>query len=322
MKDLAVISLNYNGSDDTIECLKSLSESKTNCSYHVFVLDNDSAAAEKQALVSSLSTNKEYTILSLEDFSKLNDYSGNYLVLSSENLGFAKGNNKIIEKIYREYRYVLLLNNDTVVTQDFIQKMIDYMDHNPVVGFSSCKINYYYDPEDMWNCGGVLRPWGLRKYFTEKDLKGPENTIRAGFISGCALFIRSSVIEKHGLLTDQFFFGEEDFNFCWRMKKAHVVGMCLKDTLVYHKVSKSSEKKGGIVGKKAAYYVLRIVDMKQFYPHVVWVMWKDLLVLALGMKWRRDGIGKENVKRMKQTVLEYSKRDAIRKEDLFCIWEM
>ena len=55
--------------------------------------------------------------------------------------------------------------------------------------------------------------------------------IDAEFITGCALFIRSSVIEKYGTLSDDFFHGEEDFNFCWRMKKNHIKGKCINQTL-------------------------------------------------------------------------------------------
>lgn len=71
--------------------------------------------------------------------------------------------------------------------------------------------------------------------------------ITAEFITGCALFIRSTIIKKYGGLTDDFFHGEEDFNFCWRMKKNHIKGKCLNKVLVYHKVILQVSEKNSIV---------------------------------------------------------------------------
>ena len=66
------------------------------------------------------------------------------MILSSDNLGFAGGNNKVIQSIYKEYSYVLLLNNDTVVQPDFIERMLDLMNEDREIGFASCRINNYY----------------------------------------------------------------------------------------------------------------------------------------------------------------------------------
>ena len=61
---------------------------------------------------------------------KKEKYKNNLLILSSDNLGFAGGNNKVIQSIYKEYSYVLLLNNDTVVQPDFIERMLDLMNED------------------------------------------------------------------------------------------------------------------------------------------------------------------------------------------------
>lgn len=322
MRDLAIVTLNYNGTEDTLECLESLSRCNTEYTYDVYVLDNDSSINEKELLCNWALVQKDFCITSIEKFRSEDELSGNYLITSHENYGFAKGNNIVVEKIYALYRYVLLLNNDTVVTHDFIQKMIKFMDSDEEVGFASCRINTFYEKDVMWNCGGKLRPWGLRKYFSQKEIESKGEIIEAEFITGCALFVRPSIIEKYGLFTDQFFFGEEDFNYCWRMKKLHIKGKCLTEPLVFHKVSKSSQKVGEKVGKLAGYYVVRTVDMRQFYPYPIWVIWKRVIVFLIGVKWRLSGYPRKTVKKMKKIIHNYSKNKCISKKDMFDVWNM
>lgn len=322
MRDLAIITLNYNGSEDTIECLESLSKCSGQYTYNVFVLDNASNADEKDKLCDWIQNQEGYRTISVEEFKKQEKISDNCLIISDENLGFAKGNNVVIEKIYSMYRYVLLLNNDTVVTHDFIQKMVDFLDSDEETGFASCRINYYYENETMWNCGGCLKPWGVRRYYTQSEIESAGDLIDTEFITGCALFIRSSIVFKYGMLTNQFFFGEEDFNFCWRMKRAGIKGKCLTSPLVLHKVSKSSDKVGEKAGKLAGYYVVRTVDMRQFYPFPLWIIWKRIIVFLMGLKWRRMGFSAKTVKKMKKAIHYYSKNECITKADIFDVWSI
>lgn len=221
LKSLAIILLNYNGSSDTIECIESLDNTITNFDYDIYIIDNASRKEETDILKRYISSREDFSIYS-DDIFERNKVKGNLLILSNDNAGFAGGNNKVIRTIYEDYAYILLLNNDTVVQPDFIEKMICLLNEDLTIGYASCRINNYYDHTLLWNCGGKLRPWGLRKYYSEKELKKMPDIIDAEFITGCALFIRSSVIKKYGTLSDDFFHGEEDFNFCWRMKKNHV----------------------------------------------------------------------------------------------------
>ena len=146
--------------------------------------------------------------------------------------------------------------------------------------------------------------------------------INAEFITGCALFIRSSIIEKYGALSNDFFHGEEDFNFCWRMKKKHIQGKCINETLVYHKVSATSQKTGGQSGKMASYYAYRIVDMKQFYPKLVWFIWKDVLTMILKIRWKRAGYSQNEIRQMLDIIRRTSKLKSINREDTLRIWNL
>lgn len=321
LKSLAIILLNYNGSSDTIECIESLDNTITNFDYDIYIIDNASRKEETDILKKYISSREDFSIYS-DDIFERNKVKGNLLILSNDNAGFAGGNNKVIRTIYEDYAYILLLNNDTVVQPDFIEKMICLLNEDLTIGYASCRIDNYYDHTLLWNCGGKLRPWGLRKYYSEKELKKMPDIIDAEFITGCALFIRSSVIKKYGTLSDDFFHGEEDFNFCWRMKKNHVKGKCINKTLVYHKVSATSNKNGIQPGKMAGYYAYRIVDMKQFYSVFIWNIWKFSLIQILKIRWIKGGYTRTEIKKMMDIIRRTSKLNAISREDTLKIWDL
>jgi GT2 family glycosyltransferase len=321
LKDVAIILLNYNGSEDTIECIKSLDSMNTEYGYDVYIIDNDSRKEEAEVLIEYIKRREDFSIC-LEDVPNKGETKGNVLILSNDNVGFAGGNNRIIRAIYKRYEYILLLNNDTVVKTDFLKKMLDLMNEDKEIGFASCKINNYYNRELLWNCGGVLRPWGLRKYYSDAELSRKPEVINAEFITGCALFIRSSIIEKYGALSDDFFHGEEDFNFCWRMKKYHVKGRCINRVLVYHKVNATSNKIGLLPGKVVGYFACRIVDMKQFYSKPLWNVWKLGLTWILKLRWIREGYSKDEIKKMLDILSRVSKQDSIDRDDTLKIWKL
>ena len=321
MKELAIILLNYNGTNDTIECIKSLDDSVTDYNYDIYILDNASQKEEIKTLEKYIISRSDFCVYTENEF--FNDLKiENSLILSNENAGFAGGNNKIIRTVYKNYEYVLLLNNDTVVHPEFLKKMLNLMNEDKEIGYASCRINNFYDKDLLWNCGGTLKFWGLRKYYTNEELKSKDDVIDAEFITGCALFIRSSIIEKYGALSDDFFHGEEDFNFCWRMKKNHIKGKCLNQTLVYHKVSATSDKNGTQPGKMAGYYANRFVDMKQFYSEPVWKIWKCMLTQILRFRWIRAGYSMEDRKKMLDILNRVSKLNSINREDTLKIWNL
>lgn len=321
MKDLAIVLLNYNGSKDTIECIRSLDMCKTKYKYDVYIMDNGSIKDELKTLEEYLSNRIDFKVCTYDEFNE-KKLRGNILILSEENAGFARGNNRVILAAYKEYSYVLLLNNDTVVRSDFIEKMLDLMNDNHEIGFASCRIDNYYQPGLLWNCGGVLKLWGVRKYYSEHELEQMPEIISAEFITGCALFIRSTVIDEYGVLSDRFFHGEEDFNFCWKMKKNHVKGKCINEALVYHKVSATSKKGGVQPGKMAGYYAYRIVDMKQFYTWIVWYMWKTALIQVLKIRWKRTGYLKEDIRKMVDILKRTSQKESLNREDTLKIWDL
>ena len=256
-------------------------------------------------LVEYFENRNDYQLVSYQNSLVLSSTS-NYLIRSEDNFGFAKGNNNIVRLVMDKFKYVVLLNNDTIVDERFVETMLNFLVSNPSVKYASCRINNYYDRNLLWNCGGKVLWWWNKHYFTEKELEKKGKIIKTSFISGCALFLDTNMLREQGLLSEDFFHGEEDMNFCWRMKSSKILGSCLNKTLVYHKISVSSKKGGEKNGKVAGYYVNRIIDMHKFFPTYIWEIWRRLLVLYVMIDCRRKKMSLSNIKKIVSLINKYS----------------
>src|SRR3989338_5442408 len=126
---VSVIILNWNGLDDTIECLESLKKI-TYPNYEVILVDNASSG---------------------DDVAQLRKKFGKYIkiIQNDKNYGFAEGNNIAIRKVMKENKskYVLLLNNDTVVDAKFLDELVKTGESDPKVGIVGPIIYNYYTKE-------------------------------------------------------------------------------------------------------------------------------------------------------------------------------
>lgn len=263
----AIIILNWNGADDTLACLESLAAADGD--FVVYVVDNGSADDSVSRIQSWIGEHKEVDVR---------------LVPLDRNYGFAKGNNKGLEvaKQMSPDSY-LLLNNDTEVLPDFIVRLQEFSARHPRYRVLTPKINYYYDKQKIWNCGGRLF-FGFRKYFyagcPDSAVKEREH-IDISFVTGCALFFYPELLDEHGhLFTERFFFGEEDFEFSMRMQRDNVRVACVLDSLIYHKVGASGNKMHR-PGKLYLHYLNRFIDMRLHFGTVGYFVWKLLNVPLL-----------------------------------------
>lgn len=287
-KALAVIILNWNGSEDTCACLQTLlPEMKTAA---VFVADNHSEEADFTALsafISSLSVRSR--ILSEAEFFGMDGFDEDlFLIRNSENYGFAAGNNRVMNRLLPFFENILFLNNDTEIPDGALAQMLSYLSAHPKIGFLSCNIHYHFDPSKLWNAGGMLTFYGDRRYHSEEKIASlaadGKEAVRCTFLTGCALMIRSEVLEKQGGFTEDFFFGEEDFNLCMRYRRAKIRGVSLLQTVITHKVGSSAKRASGSLGRTALHYLNRVVDMKKFYPRFYWKIWRRVYLWLVALK--------------------------------------
>ena len=167
---VSIILLNWNGWEDTVECLESLYQiSYTN--YNIILVDNnsedDSLHRIKEYLMGDMpirsefyeydTSNKPIQLVCKGETPRNGDESL-ILIKNTENLGFAGGNNVGIEYSMQELKpdYVLLLNNDTVVDKYFLNELVKTGESNPEIGFVGAKTLFYDKETTIQEAGGGM----------------------------------------------------------------------------------------------------------------------------------------------------------------------
>lgn len=246
---VSIIILNHNGFKDTEPCLISLNKLAYK-NFDVYLVENGSSDDGLIKIKKFLKENK--LRYSLE------------LIESSRNLGFAGGNNLGIKKAMKKTpNYVLLLNNDIDIESDFLDKLIqagetNYKElptyrqkiiKNPRVGILGPKIMYYSEPQKIWFGGGKFS-WffgGQHLSFNEED-KDADHRISppviVDWITGCCLLIKSEIIKKFGLLSEEYFLYYEDTDFNLRIRNKGFQCLYVPEAKIYHKVSSFTKTLG------------------------------------------------------------------------------
>lgn len=194
---VAIVILNWNNYDDTAECLSSL-ESVEYPNTSVVVVDNGS---------------EDDSINRLRE-----EYPWASYILSETNRGFAGGNNVgIRHALETGTDYVLLLNNDTVVSEDFLEPLVSVAEADDTVGIVGGVIEEY-NSDAIWYAGATFYPLIARaRHLRTVERDVPYST---GYITGACMLISRGVIEEIGMLNEEYFFGLEDVEYS-RLAVAH-----------------------------------------------------------------------------------------------------
>jgi len=243
-----IIVLNYNGFEDTAACLESLRQLDYS-NYRIILIDNHSKIDSYNRLKEWGQENGFFNKENILSYNEDKKISGNIqtkdqyvLIKSYENLGFANGNNVGIDyAIQQKADYVYLLNNDTEVEPDSLSKLVNFMQHNDYAAITP-QIRLFDPPDKIWNCGGSYSwPGSVSYHYGNADIKDvpQEGHKEISFITGCALLYD---YKKIGPLSDKFFFGEEDNELSFRIRRMKLKMACVFDAVIYHKVSQSIKK--------------------------------------------------------------------------------
>lgn len=234
---VSTIILNWNGLEDTIECLESLKKI-TYPNYEVIVVDNDSRGNDAQVL-------KE----------KFGDYID--LIKNDKNYGFAEGANIGIRYALNNSApdYILLLNNDTVVDPEFLTEMINAAECDPAIGIAGAKIYYYDDPERLQFVWGKINLWTGQPFQKPKIIaeriqniefdKGQYDrieNIQTGWVAGCCFLIKRQTLQKIGLLDKGYSLYWEEPDYCLRAQKAGYRIIYVPQAKVWHKGGRATKK--------------------------------------------------------------------------------
>lgn len=288
-----IIILNYNGWADTIECLESVLRIDYP-NYRVVVVDNHSADGSPEYLQawakgdldvwikplhplrqlsyppvkkplpyleyrqSDLGDNRYPPDTGIESSPKTSSQQPLIFIRAEQNLGFAGGNNLGLKYALAESGdYVLLLNNDTVVTPSFLTALIRQAEELPYSAILGGNIFYYDLPQRVWAAGGgnISKFTAMSRH--QFPAKGKKNTGSANremdYVTGCLMLIKREILEKTGLFDENYFLYYEESDLCYRAGQAGYPCGHTPEAVIYHKVSAAVQP----VSTVGTYYMTR-----------------------------------------------------------------
>lgn len=229
-----IVILNFNSFEDTKECLTSL----MNVQYinrEIIIVDNCSTDGSYEKLLAEFS---QYKIMK-----------------STQNLGYASGNNIGIKyALVKGADYVCLLNNDVVVEADFLSKVINVLENDKSIGIAGPCICEYTRRNVVQAMGADIN---LFTGLTQGKYKGkeyndipPKNEI-VDYLGGACFVCKREVFEKIGLIPENYFLFFEETEFCLKASRLGYKLICIYESRVYHKGSSTISKYSGL-----SYYFL------------------------------------------------------------------
>lgn len=215
---VCVLILNRNRRDDTLACLASLLPSAYS-NLLVCLLDNassdGSAAAVRAAYPQTV-----------------------HVIETGGNRGYAGGNNVGIAWAREQGAdYVLLLNEDTIVDPAFIGELITTAEARPQVGFLGPLVYHHDEPQIIQSAGGMVAPDWRTYHRGQNELDAGQYTqpYEADWVSGCAICMRMSVVDRIGMLDPEFFIYSEEVDWCLRAGRAGFRGLVVPASRIWHK---------------------------------------------------------------------------------------
>lgn len=243
---VAIIILNWNGWLDTIECLESLEEMHYD-NYNIILIDNGSSDSSIQQLEAHLRIKSD----SIQNNSFSDEYVDIYgrsmggtiiFIKNRANYGFARGNNIGIKYAIHELnsKYILLLNNDTIVYSEFLSELIGEAEKDSRIGICGAKLLNAFNKSIIDSTGHIIR-WGavIDRGHGEVDIGQYDDKPEViGAMAACCLY-RKEMIDEIGYLDESFNTMYEDAEFSWRAYKFGWKGRFVPTAIVYHKRGKS-----------------------------------------------------------------------------------
>lgn len=206
--DLSIVIVNYQTFELTRNTVNSILEYEYPFSYEILVVDNASGD---------------------DSLAKLQDYFKDRVkfIASTENNGFAAGNNQALR--IATGKYVLLLNSDTIVWENTLEDIYDYMESHNDVGACGCRVileNGELDKACKRSFPNVKNSF-FRLFHIPTNSKDndynlddlPDDEIyEIDCLTGAFMFMRAEALDKVGFLDETFFMYGEDIDLCYRIK--------------------------------------------------------------------------------------------------------
>ena len=220
-----LIVVNYNGVKYLKTCLSSI-EKQTYPNYETIVVDNASTDNSEEYI-------REY-------FPKIT------FIQAGRNLGFAEGNNLAIKSaLDQKADYVFLVNNDTELENDLVEKLIKTAESDDSIGIVGPVVFDLKNKKSLQEMGMAIDKFGYAL-----ALKSSSDKDCVFFVSGCAMMIKSELISRMGFFDEDYFMFAEDLDFCWRSRLAGYKIIVNENARIYH--ASGGSISGGVI-KSSSY---------------------------------------------------------------------
>lgn len=221
---VGIVLLNWNGLQDTLECIDSLLQ-LTYKNYKIIIVDNNSS----------------------EDLSTLETtYPQVILIKNTDNLGYTGGNNIGISKASElGFKYCWILNNDTTVDPLSLEIMINALEANTRLSAVTNLILYSDDTSLSWFAGGIIKNGipAIRGYFEKTERINATDPIiieDTDYLSGCSFVSQTDTLTKINGFDENYFCYVEDIDISLKLINSDFQIAYIPNAVIYHKVSRAT----------------------------------------------------------------------------------
>ncbi len=270
MKRCYILLINWNGWEDTVECLESLLRLDYP-DYRIIVCDNGSTDDSLEQIKSwadgfdqgrPVSKNSPLPLVpspvsrplisaqlnrkQVDAGISLTEEKSLILIDNEANLGFAGGNNVGLKYLAAcdDWDAVWLLNNDTVVKPDSLTKLVERMNEEPAPGICGSTLLYYDRPDKVqalaggYYCKWIGLPWLQGRFSNFGSAGAVANAARVetriNYVMGASMLVSKTFLEKIGYMDEDYFLFFEETDWAWRARQHFSLGYA-PGSIVYHK---------------------------------------------------------------------------------------
>lgn len=296
---IAIIIVNHKGKEDTIECIESILNLKSD-NFRIYIVDNSPNDNDLNYMIAWLNNdkpiktlfpeyvlplNKKPILYDIIEEDSISNYDGNSVIVfvRTQNKGFSHGNNVGIKVALLDNRisYFWLLNNDTVVPSNFIDefKKIKISDDHQV-GIYGCILYEYFDKRTIQAIGGKLN-----KYLgTIQEIRDVDHIYDVDYPIGASIILTRNLLDKIKGLDESFFLYFEELSLVNRAKEFGFNFLIVSDLIVYHKGGASTKSSSSQEKSYFADYhslVSRVLFMSKYYKSsLIFVYISFIFVIA------------------------------------------
>lgn len=201
---VSIVILNWNGLNDTIDCLESL-KNITDTNYSVILVDNGSTGNDAGILEAKY---------------------GKYLAIirNDKNYGVPGGRNVGIRYALHNTNpdYVLFLDNDMVVDSEFLKQMVTLAERSPLIGLVGAKIYMHSNPsrfQAVWYKFNMWRGRYIGVGSGEVDRGQYNRTEEVDYIGGACYLVKRMLFNHIGLMDEGYHYFWDEVDYCFRVRK-------------------------------------------------------------------------------------------------------